>query len=43
MRLAEAPIGLIINFNVKLFKDGIKKCDFTNFSASSALSCVNPP
>ncbi len=25
MKLAEAPIGLRINFNVKLLKDGIKK------------------
>ncbi len=25
MKLAEAPIGLLINFNVKLLKDGIKK------------------
>ena len=38
MHLAEAPIGLIINFNVKLLKDGIKKCAISDFSA---LSCVN--
>jgi len=25
MKLAEAPLGLLINFNVKLLKDGIKK------------------
>lgn len=41
MKLAEAPIGLIINFNVKLLKDGINKCAISNFSAYSALSCVN--
>ena len=39
MRLAEAPIGLVINFNVKLLKEGIRKCAITNFSAGS---CVNP-
>jgi len=26
MKLAETPLGLIINFNVKMLKDGIKKC-----------------
>jgi GxxExxY protein len=42
MRLAEAPLGLLLNFNVKLLKDGIKKCAISNFSACSASSCVNP-
>lgn len=41
MKLAEAPIGLIINFNVLLLKDGINKCAISNFSAHSASSCVN--
>ena len=41
MKLAEAPLGLILNFNVKLLKDGIRKCAITNFSALSASSCVN--
>ena len=27
---------------VKLLKDGIRKCATSNFSAASALSCVNP-
>jgi GxxExxY protein len=40
MKLAEAPLGLLINFNVPILKDGIKKCAITNFSASSADSCV---
>ncbi|MDC0358882.1 GxxExxY protein [Oligoflexia bacterium] len=38
MKLAEAPLGLILNFNVELLKDGIRKCTISNFSA---LSCVN--
>jgi GxxExxY protein len=25
MKLAEAPVGLLINFNVKLLKDGIRR------------------
>lgn len=29
MKLAKAPIGLILNFNVKMLKDGIKKCALT--------------
>lgn len=41
MKLAEVPLGLIINFYVKLLKDGIKKCAISNFSAGSAGSCVN--
>ncbi len=41
MRLAEAPIGLVINFNVKFLKDGIRKCAITKFSVNSARSCVN--
>ena len=40
MKLAEAPLGLLINFNVRLLKDGIRKCAITNFSATSAYSCV---
>ena len=32
MRLAEAPLGLIINFNVKLLSQGIKKCAITKFA-----------
>lgn len=30
MRLADAPLGLLINFNVKMLKDGIKKCSLTH-------------
>ena len=41
MKLAKASIGLIINFNVKLLKDGIRKYTISNFSALSASSCVN--
>ena len=40
MKLAEAPIGLLINFNVPILKQGIKKCAITKFSAYSAGSCV---
>ena len=36
MKLVEAPLGLLLNFNVKLLKDGIKKCALSNFSAHSA-------
>lgn len=34
MKLAEAPVGLIINFNVKLLKEGIRRL----FPSSSPLS-----
>jgi GxxExxY protein len=37
MKLAEAPVGLLINFNVKLLKDGIRRL-FPSPSALSPLS-----
>ena len=37
MKLAEAPVGLLINFNVKLLKDGIRRL-FPSPSPSSLLS-----
>lgn len=37
MRLVEAPVGLLINFNVKLLKDGIRRL-FPSPSLSSTLS-----
>jgi GxxExxY protein len=40
MKLAEAPLGLLINFNVPILKEGIKKCAIKYFSALSANSCV---
>jgi GxxExxY protein len=36
MKLAEAPLGLLLNFNVKLLTEGIKKCAISKFSARSA-------
>ena len=36
MKLAEAPVGLLINFNVKLLKDGIRRL-FPSPSPSSLL------
>jgi GxxExxY protein len=37
MKIAEAPVGLLINFNVKLLKDGIKRL-FPSPSLPSLLS-----
>ena len=37
MKLAEAPVGPLINFNVKLLKDGIRRL-FPSPSLSSLLS-----
>ncbi len=37
MKLAEAPVGLLINFNVKLLKDGIRRL-FPSPSLSSLTS-----
>jgi GxxExxY protein len=37
MKLAEAPVGLLINFNVKLLKDGLRRL-FPSPSLSSLLS-----
>ena len=35
MRLVEAPLGLLRNFNVLRLKEGIKRCVITNFSENS--------
>jgi GxxExxY protein len=37
MKLAEAPVGLLINFNVKVLKDGIRRL-FPSPSLSSPIS-----
>ncbi len=37
MKLAEAPVGLLANFNVKLLKDGIRRL-FPSPSPSALLS-----
>lgn len=36
MKLTESPLGLLLNFNVKLLVEGIKKFAISNFSANSA-------
>lgn len=38
MKLAEAPLGLLLNFNVKLLKDGIRKCAISDFSLFSEVA-----
>lgn len=49
MKLAHAPLGLLINFNVRFLRLGIKKCAISNHSALSAPSCamaltrIDPP
>ncbi len=44
LRLGGFPVGLLINFNVRLFKDGIpRRANTGHSSAFSALSAVNPP
>ena len=40
MKLAEVPLGLLLNFNVRLLKEGIRKFAISNFSARSAALCV---
>ena len=40
MKLAKVPLGLLINFNVRLLKSGIKKFAISKFSANPANSCV---
>lgn len=40
MRLTEAPLGLLLNFNVRLLKEGIRKFVISNFSARSVASSV---
>jgi GxxExxY protein len=44
LRLSSCPVGLLINFNVKVLRTGIRRLvnNFPNFSAVSALSAVDP-
>jgi GxxExxY protein len=43
LRLSSRPLGLLINFNVKLLKKGVRRLvnNFPSDSALSALSTVN--
>lgn len=44
LRLSSRPVGLLINFNVKVLKNGVRRLvnNFPEGSAVSALSAVNP-
>jgi len=43
MRLSSCPVGLLINFNVKVLKNGLRRLvrNFPDLSAVSAFSAVN--
>jgi GxxExxY protein len=43
LRLSNTPLGLLLNFNVVLLKDGIKRLILSSVSASSSASASSAP